>query len=126
MRLLPQSIKPFRVGVATSTFAWAFYCFGYIASLGTPILTAVLFSCVLVLPMAILSLLGQAVIKAGTQALILVVLAWLLAYSWLTIESTVLLDDAHQTDTVTAVQRHWPFATSSVVYVPERGVLWQD
>jgi hypothetical protein len=53
-------------------------------------------------------------------------LAWTIAYSWLSIESYLLLHSARQTATATVLQRMWPFSNSAVVYIPGQGISWQD
>lgn len=117
--------RPYRAGITLLAFAWAFYCFGYIAALGAAILPAFVVSSVFAVPIAILLLLSRSV-AATCMRVLLLLLAWIGAYSWLTIESALLLGPVERLDSVTSAQRHWPFANSAVVYVPEHGILWQD
>lgn len=118
--------RPYRAGIILVAFGWAFYCFGYIAAIGTAIVPAFLLSSVFALPIVSLALLSRSLATTCKRVTLLLLLAWIGAYSWLVFESALLLGPVQRLDHVISVQRHWPFPNSAVVYVPEHGVLWQD
>lgn len=118
--------RPYRAGILLLAFGWAFYWFGYIAAIGTALLPAFLLSSVFALPIVSLALLSHSIAATCKRVTLLLLLAWIGAYSWLVIESALLLGPIERLESVTSIQRHWPFPNSAVVYVPEHGVLWQD
>lgn len=118
--------RPYRAGILLLAFGWAFYWFGYMAAIGTALLPAFLLSSVFTLPIVSLALLSHSIATTCKRVTLLLLLAWIGAYSWLVIESALLLGPVERLSSVTSIQRHWPFPNSAVVYVPEHGILWQD